>query len=49
MCAIDPDVILLAIVSGGLGGKTGYPASDALIALALEEATGSADSPTPAA
>lgn len=36
MCAVDPDVILLAIVSGSLEGATGYVAADALIALALE-------------
>lgn len=35
LCAVDPDVIILAIVSGELSENTGYLASDALIALAL--------------
>ena len=35
LCAVDPDVIILAIVSGELSENTGYLASAALIALAL--------------
>lgn len=40
LCAVDPDVIILAIVSGELGENTGYLASDALIALALGASEG---------
>ncbi|MFT4040606.1 MAG: hypothetical protein QM692_20670, partial [Thermomicrobiales bacterium] len=35
LCAVDPDVIILAIVSGELGDESGYLAADTLIALAL--------------
>ena len=35
MCAIEPDVILLTIVSGELEGETGYLSSDLLIQKAL--------------
>jgi hypothetical protein len=35
LCAIDPDVIVLAIVSGELEGETGYLSSDLLIQKAL--------------
>lgn len=35
MCAVDPDVILLTIVSGDLEGETGYLSSDLLIQMAL--------------
>lgn len=35
MCAVDPDVILLTIVSGELDGETGYLTSDLLIQKAL--------------
>lgn len=38
LCAVDPDIIVLAIVSGGLGDQSGYLASDALIQLALNAA-----------
>ena len=38
LCAVDPDVVVLAIVSGELDGKQGYAASDALIATVLEHA-----------
>ena len=38
MCAIDPDVILLAIVTGSLGDESGYAASDALVGTALTHA-----------
>ena len=31
LCAIDPDVIVMTIVSGSLDGETGYLASDALL------------------
>lgn len=36
MCAVDPDVILLTIVSGQLAGETGYLSSDLLIQKSLE-------------
>ncbi|HEU5432273.1 MAG TPA: hypothetical protein VFU81_11455 [Thermomicrobiales bacterium] len=35
LCAVDPDVIVLAIVSGTLDGKQGRLASDALVERAL--------------
>jgi hypothetical protein len=38
MCAIEPDIILLAIVSGRLEGNTGYLSSDLLIQKAMEAA-----------
>ena len=38
LCAVDPDVILLTIVSGELAGESGYLASDALIQTALDVA-----------
>ncbi len=38
LCAVDPDVILLTIVSGELDGETGYLASDALIQTVLAAA-----------
>lgn len=38
MCALDPDVILLAGVSGTLGEEAGYAASDLVIAEALAAA-----------
>jgi hypothetical protein len=36
LCAVDPDVIVLAIVSGELDGASGLQASDALVQIALE-------------
>lgn len=36
LCAVDPDVIVLAIVSGELDGASGSQASDALVRIALE-------------
>jgi hypothetical protein len=36
LCAVDPDVIVLGIVSGTLDGKQGHVASDALIEMALD-------------
>jgi hypothetical protein len=36
LCAVEPDVILLTIVSGEYDGVSGYRASDALLAKALE-------------
>jgi hypothetical protein len=35
LCAADPDVILLIVVSGPLGSLTGYEASDAVASLML--------------
>lgn len=35
MCAVDPDTILLAVVSGEIDGVSGYQASDAVIAATL--------------
>lgn len=35
LCAVDPDVIILTIVSGKLGEESGYLAADALVQLAL--------------
>ncbi|HEU0114056.1 MAG TPA: hypothetical protein VFQ80_05245 [Thermomicrobiales bacterium] len=39
LCAVDPDVIVLGIVSGALVGKQGHLASDALVEMALGHAT----------
>lgn len=36
LCAVDPDVIVMTIVSGELDGASGSQASDALVQLALE-------------
>ena len=36
LCAVDPDVIVLGIVSGALDGKQGHLASDALVEMALD-------------
>jgi hypothetical protein len=36
LCAVDPDVIVLTIVSGELDGASGSEASDALLRIALE-------------
>jgi hypothetical protein len=47
LCAADPDLILLAIVTGEVGGLTGYEASDAIAALVLSGA--GADPATPVA
>jgi len=38
LCAVDPDVIILAIASGTVAGKQGHAASDALVELALDHA-----------
>jgi hypothetical protein len=38
LCAVEPDVILLTIVSGEFDGEAGHLASDALIGTALEVA-----------
>lgn len=38
MCALDPDVIVVAIVSGAVEDQTGYAASDSAIAQALAAA-----------
>jgi hypothetical protein len=38
LCAVDPDVIVLTIVSGELDGESGYLASDALIRISLASA-----------
>lgn len=38
LCAVDPDVIILAIASGAIDGKQGHAASDALVELALDHA-----------
>jgi hypothetical protein len=35
LCAVDPDVITMTIVSGALGEDSGYLASNALVELAL--------------
>lgn len=35
MCAVDPDIILLTIVSGEIEGETGYRSSDLLIQKSL--------------
>jgi hypothetical protein len=43
LCAVDPDVIVLTIVSGELGGESGYLASDALIQTVLDVASGASD------
>lgn len=39
LCAVDPDVIVLTMVSGELGEESGYLASDALVQLALAAGT----------
>jgi hypothetical protein len=39
LCAVDPDVIVLTIVSGELDGGSGVHASDALLQIALEAGT----------
>jgi hypothetical protein len=36
LCAVEPDVIIMTIVSGTLNADSGYLASDALVELALE-------------
>jgi hypothetical protein len=36
LCAVDPDVIVLAIVSGEFDGASGLQASDALVQISLE-------------
>jgi hypothetical protein len=38
MCAIDPDVIILAATSGEVAGDSGYRASDAVIEMAIAAA-----------
>ena len=45
LCAADPDVLLLVYVSGEVNGLTGYQASDALVALVLNQAAEA--TPTP--
>jgi hypothetical protein len=45
LCAADPDVILLVVVSGAFGPLTGYEASDAVASLML----GAAPAATPSA
>jgi hypothetical protein len=44
LCAVDPDVIVLTIVSGELADESGYLASDTLVQLALQN---SRATPTP--
>jgi hypothetical protein len=39
LCAVDPDVIILAIASGTINDQQGYLASDALVQMALDQAT----------
>jgi hypothetical protein len=46
LCAADPDVILLVVVSGPLGHLTGYEASDAVASLMLGAAGLPAATPT---
>jgi hypothetical protein len=46
LCAADPDVILLVVVSGALGPLTGYEASDAVASLMLGAAGLPAATPT---
>ena len=46
-CAVDPDVILLAVVSGDLAGRSGARAADALIAAALAAAGEDLATPKP--
>jgi hypothetical protein len=48
LCAADPDVIVLTVVSGGLGSLSGHDASDAVASLMLGAIT-SIDDVTPAA
>lgn len=48
MCAVDPDGILVAIVSGDFGEQVGVTASDAVIDLALNGGTGTPTSMVPA-
>ncbi len=38
MCAVDPDVIVIAMVSGEVEGESGYAASDAVIGESLKGA-----------
>lgn len=38
LCAADPNLILLVIVTGAVGGQTGYEASDAIASLVLSGA-----------
>lgn len=40
LCAIDPDIIVLAAASGDITKKTGYAASDAVIESAIKAAGG---------
>jgi hypothetical protein len=46
LCAADPDVILLVVVSGALGPLTGYEASDAVASLMLGAAALPAATPS---
>lgn len=46
LCAADPDVILLVVVSGALGPLTGYEASDAVASLMLGATAVPAGTPT---
>lgn len=46
LCAVEPDVVLLAVVSGQLAGERGYRAADALIAAALASAGAGDGTPT---
>jgi len=48
LCAADPDVIVLVVVSGAVGPLSGYEASDAVASLMLGEIT-SIDHVTPVA
>lgn len=45
LCAADPDLMVLVYASGTVNGRTGHQASDALVALALNQ--GVASTPTP--
>lgn len=47
MCAVDPDGILIAIISGNFDEQAGVAASDAVIDLALNGASGTPTSLTP--
>jgi len=40
MCAVDPDIIVTAVVSGTLGKDVGYAASDAVVTEALQAGGG---------
>jgi hypothetical protein len=42
MCAAEPDVIVIAVASGAMLDATGYAASDAIVALMVAHASGSA-------